>query len=89
LLTPAADIYSLGVLLVELLTGQSVLANYEGPELIAAKRLLAVPDMESAGLPAEVSLLASRMLSRDPLRRPMAHEVVETLIACEISALSG
>jgi len=85
MLTAAADVYSLGLLLVKLLTAKSPFAQYEGPEIIAAKRLLPASEIVLANLPFALRSLSARMLSRDPLRRPTVGEVIQTLIAAEIA----
>jgi len=82
-LSAAADIYSLGAVLFELVTERLFLEQYSGAELVAAKRLLATPTLPS-DIPFTITSLVSRMLARQPLRRPTAQEVVEALVAAEV-----
>jgi eukaryotic-like serine/threonine-protein kinase len=73
---PPSDIYSLGLVLIECLSGQ---AAFEGtlPESAAA-RLTSSPPIPD-GLPLELSGLLAGMTSRDPQERPSAAEVAQRL----------
>jgi serine/threonine protein kinase len=85
-LTAAADVYSLGAVLFELLNGRPIFAEFAGPQLVAARRMLPPPRCPAA--PYAVALLVARLLSRDPLRRPTAREAIDMLISLEIEHLS-
>jgi serine/threonine protein kinase len=90
LLGPAADVYALGGILGELVTGRRFWDGYEGPELVAAKRILAATEVQpaSASLPFGIISLVRSMLNRDPLRRPSLSEVTQSLVAYEIETFA-
>ena len=69
---PASDIYSLGLVLLEGLTGK--MAYPGAPIQSAVARLLHDPQIPEELAPMWVALLSS-MLSRDPAARPQAREV--------------
>lgn len=89
-LTTAADVYSLGTVLFELIAGEHPLAKYAKEEMPAVKRITAVPTLadRNVDLPASLSFLVARMLERQPIRRPTAREVIENLAAIEIANFS-
>ena len=80
---PAADIWSLGIVLLECLTGRRV---YEGsPSEIVARRV-ARPLVVPGDLPAPWRLVLRGMLDPDPALRPSGSEVSSLLTA---SAFDG
>ncbi|MGN6162639.1 MAG: protein kinase domain-containing protein, partial [Marmoricola sp.] len=87
-LTPALDIYSLGLVLLEALTAERA---FPGPPVEAAMARLT----SSAPMPTRVghewASLLRRMTDRHPENRPTAREVAEALGAAELgrSAVGG
>jgi serine/threonine protein kinase len=83
-LTPAADIYSLGLTLLELL--QPSLASGQRPLLdswqVASQLRAARPEVGR-----EVATLLAKMLATEPLRRPTLGELTSLLSRLEIESL--
>ena len=76
--TPKSDIYALGLLGYELLTGQGPYVAH-GPSEIVAAHLRHVPRRLSelrADVPPDLEMLLLRCLAKDPQERPTAEEVM-------------
>lgn len=74
--TPATDIYSLGLVLLEALTGRR---EYPGVTAESAVARLSRPPVVDADLPAGWRDLLTGMTASDPAERPVAGEVAERL----------
>ncbi|MCW2755834.1 MAG: pknB 3 [Marmoricola sp.] len=74
--TPAVDVYSLGLVLLEALTG---LRSYSGPPIEAALARLTTPPVIPGSLEVFWRDLLTRMTRREPTERPSAREVLATL----------
>jgi serine/threonine-protein kinase len=83
---PAADVYSLGVVLYRALTGRLPWLATTAQELLEA-RLRDAPDPLPPvdGLPTEVADVCLRCLAREPADRPSATEVTAVLRAADMS----
>jgi serine/threonine protein kinase len=73
-ITPAYDVYALGVMIYWGISGQMPFATDDQQALVAAKLVLAQPDVSAIGHPALAVLLA-QMMAKDPGERPWASEV--------------
>jgi eukaryotic-like serine/threonine-protein kinase len=81
---PAVDVYSLGVLLFEMLTGAPPYpeTTWEGIEAARREGPPPIPD-QVPGLPPAVSDLCRRCLSADPAHRPSARALAAALSAAD------
>jgi serine/threonine protein kinase len=88
-LTAAAEIYSLGIVLFEILAGSPPFVGRSPSELLAQHRRDAIPDIRA--LRSDISLetvhLLRLMLAKEPLRRPTDSDLLRWLADEEIASL--
>jgi eukaryotic-like serine/threonine-protein kinase len=82
-LTPAADVFALGCLLYECLTGQPTFSGDHAIAILARVLLepAPVPSDTMPGLPPELDAIVLRLLEKDPKSRPQNGAEVESLLA--------
>jgi serine/threonine protein kinase len=84
----AADLYALGVLLFELLTGEYPFPPGTLTQILARHHSDPPADIrKKRRIPATLARLVNRLLARHPADRPSAKSVVATLIGMEIESL--
>ncbi len=88
--TDRCDIYSLGILLFELLTGQPPFVFDQPGPLMLAHLQQPVPRVRQRvpSLPRGVCELVQSLLAKEPLRRPAATELMDRLVDLEIATLA-
>ena len=86
-----SDIYSLGVVLYQLLAGRLPLEGETLEQMVAAHKQTAPVNLRRVAphVPRRVAELVHRMLAKDPLRRPQSPaELVAELVRLEIATFS-
>jgi len=84
-ISPASDIFSFGLVLYEIATGQHAFASESPIGTIEAilTHTAAPPSSHNAAIPPELDRLVLRMLAKDAAARPSAEQIVEILADLE------
>lgn len=82
-LGPASDLYALGTVIFQLLTGRVPFPNTDIPELFRAIRHQAPPRIAEArpDIPEALSTLLESLLSKDPAQRPESGAAVASVLS--------
>lgn len=84
---PAVDVYALGVLLFAMLTGRTPYPGTTWEQIEAAHRT--APPPRVTGVPHGIASLCRSCLAHDPVRRPTAAEIADSLATALAGAALG